>query len=73
MTDDPETTVILRDPVCGMDVPGDGPRVVLDGVQYGFCEDVCLQLFMADPRRWSPGFQHDHGGCHPAAVSLPTS
>lgn len=63
MSDKPATTVTFRDPVCGMDVPGDGLQLARDGVVYGFCEDVCLEMFVADPARWSPGFQHDATGC----------
>ncbi len=43
----------LKDPVCGMSVPPDGPhRYVHAGRTYGFCSARCLEKFRAEPERY---------------------
>jgi Cu+-exporting ATPase len=40
----------MRDPVCGMQVPADGPRrAAYGGRSFVFCSDRCLERFRADP------------------------
>lgn len=55
MSDNPAATVALRDPVCGMDVPGDGLQLARDGIVYGFCEDVCLEMSRQSRHEGGPG------------------
>uniref|UniRef100_C6E8B6 P-type Cu(+) transporter n=1 Tax=Geobacter sp. (strain M21) TaxID=443144 RepID=C6E8B6_GEOSM len=41
---------VLRDPVCGMDVPGDAPHSAThDGTTYKFCSAGCQEKFEANP------------------------
>lgn len=68
MSDTRATIVTLHDPVCGMEVPGDGLHLTRDGTVYAFCEDTCMEMFVADPGRWSPGFQHHAADCGPVAA-----
>jgi len=54
-----------RDPVCGMDVPGDSVhRVNLRGATYVFCSAGCRAKFEADPGRY---LAHDGGAPTPGA------
>jgi Cu+-exporting ATPase len=47
---------LLRDPVCGMMVPGDAPlRAEFGGQTYVFCAPRCRQRFVADPRAFLEG------------------
>ena len=43
-----------QDPVCQMDVERDAAfRHTHDGITYGFCSQVCLEQFEADPATYA--------------------
>jgi YHS domain-containing protein len=42
----------VRDPVCGILLPGDtGPSAIYQGMKYYFCGETCRQEFIKDPAR----------------------
>jgi Cu+-exporting ATPase len=46
---------VLRDPVCGMDVPEDSPHSSTHaGTSYKFCSAGCKEKFEADPEKFLP-------------------
>lgn len=55
----------VRDPVCGMTVPEDGPlRHTHDGETYVFCSPRCRDRFSSDPAKYLPS-----GAGAPAAAA----
>jgi len=50
----PQTTAVIRDPVCGMtvDMEKTGHRHVHDGREFGFCSAGCKTKFVAEPEKY---------------------
>ena len=53
-TPNPETTLLARDPVCGMkvDLATAKHRLVHGGETFAFCREGCLAKFRAEPERY---------------------
>ncbi len=63
----PESTEILKDPVCGMSVQKDSPlHHEHQGKTYYFCGNHCLKKFAADPQAYL-------GDTPPAPVEIPSA
>ncbi|MFH5803088.1 heavy metal translocating P-type ATPase [Alienimonas sp. DA493] len=72
---DAASDAAVVDPVCGMTVPADAPRVAEhDGKTYRFCSDGCRDRFAADPERYldgSDGREKPAGGCCGGGTAAP--
>ena len=42
-------SVMVKDPVCGMDVAPTQLETVYEGIHYAFCSEQCRQRFIANP------------------------
>ena len=53
----------VTDPVCGMTVPADAPRIARHaGETYRFCSDGCRTKFVAEPGRYLGGTKKEAAG-----------
>ena len=55
--DGKEIKELVRDPVCGMELPGNRlfMREFVGGVVYGFCSESCLEAFDLNPGKYLIG------------------
>jgi len=42
-------SIMVKDPVCGMDVAPTQLETVYEGIRYAFCSEQCRQRFIANP------------------------
>ena len=61
----PPSGAVMRDPVCGMDVPAGAPhRVVHNGRDFRFCSAKCRAEFETDPQKYLTSGEPDGAVTH---------